>query len=227
MHGGEARRQRRRLSAPLAGAGDGPQKPLARDSHHDRIAERCDLVEPPQKLQVVIERLAEPDARIDTDPGAVHACLGDRVGPLLEKRRAPRKPRRGTAGCPASCGVPRAYASGTPVCSAAATTSTIRGSPRSAETSLTKLAPAASAASATSAFIVSIEIGTSVRPAIAEITGITRRSSSSRPTGCSAWPGRLAARRRADRPRRRPAPGRGRPRRRAPGTLRRPRTSRE
>ncbi len=72
---------------------------------------------------------------------------------------------------------------------AAATTSTIRGSPRSAVTSLTKLAPAASAASATSAFIVSIETGTSVTAAIPSITGMTRRSSSASATGCA--PGRV------------------------------------
>ena len=75
---------------------------------------------------------------------------------------------------------------GTP---APATTSAMRGSPRIADTSFTNDAPAAMAASATTAFVVSIEIGTSVASRRPRITARTRASSTSADTGSD--PGRV------------------------------------
>src|SRR5919201_3376424 len=69
------------------------------------------------------------------------------------------------------------------------TTSAMRGSPRSADTSFTNVAPAAIAAAATSAFTVSIEIGRSVTARRPRITGRTRSSSTSAGTGSD--PGRV------------------------------------
>src|SRR5688500_5707743 len=69
-----------------------------------------------------------------------------------------------------------------------ATSPAMSGSKRKADTSLTMDAPAASARSATSTFVVSIEMSAS-SPARPSITGSTRRSSSSAPTG--AAPGRV------------------------------------
>src|ERR1043165_5370562 len=70
-----------------------------------------------------------------------------------------------------------------------ATSVRIAGSPRNAVTSLTTSAPASSAAAATRAFVVSIEIATSLRLRIASITGITRSSSIASETGSD--PGRV------------------------------------
>ena len=79
---------------------------------------------------------------------------------------------------------------GTP---APATTSAMRGSTRIADTSFTNDAPAAMAASATTAFVVSIEIGTSVASRRPRITARTRASSTSAGHRVRPRPGRLAA----------------------------------
>jgi len=56
----------------VVGAGERAQRALARDADQDRPADRGERVESPDQLEVVLDRLAEADARIDQ-----HALLGD------------------------------------------------------------------------------------------------------------------------------------------------------
>ena len=72
---------------------------------------------------------------------------------------------------------------------ASATTASIRGSARPADTSLTTDAPAAIAAAATAAFVVSMLTGTPELVASAATTGNTRARSSASVTGSA--PGRV------------------------------------
>jgi hypothetical protein len=73
-----------RAGQPIAdlAAGEAPEKPLARRADHDGEAERDDLLEPAQKLEVVLGRLAEPDAGVEVDALLRHA-LPDREGDAL------------------------------------------------------------------------------------------------------------------------------------------------
>ena len=49
-------------------AGDRAEERLARGADHERAADRDELVEPPQQLEVVLDRLAEADPGIEHDP---------------------------------------------------------------------------------------------------------------------------------------------------------------
>src|SRR5262245_49506669 len=69
--GGERQHVRRnRAPEPLAelAAGDLAEEALSRGADHDRPAERRNLAEAAQQLEVVLDRLAEADPRIHPDP---------------------------------------------------------------------------------------------------------------------------------------------------------------
>src|SRR3954454_10708554 len=70
----EQRRGERRGHAivRIVAAGELAEEGLARRADHDLEPQRRDLFEPPQQLQVVLDGLAEADARVDGD-----ALLGD------------------------------------------------------------------------------------------------------------------------------------------------------
>src|SRR5690349_2252324 len=59
------RRDRRAEPVAHLAAGDRPEEALARGPDHDRAAELGQLAEPPEQLEVVFERLAEADSRVD------------------------------------------------------------------------------------------------------------------------------------------------------------------
>ena len=65
-------------------AGQGAQEPLARGADQDGTSQVGKSIEVPQELQVVLERLAEADPRVDRDP-------------LAGDARAPRPRRSGAA----------------------------------------------------------------------------------------------------------------------------------
>src|SRR6476659_2621599 len=78
QHAGAGREREDRVgdgaADPLvrAGAVDLADEALARGADQDRPAEVAQLAEPAQQLEVVLERLAEADPRVDPDP-----LLGD------------------------------------------------------------------------------------------------------------------------------------------------------
>src|SRR4051794_83015 len=84
----EHRRGQRRGDAIMwvVAAGEPGQERLARRSDHDLEAERGDLVEPPEQLEVVLERLAEADAGVDGDPVFRDALADRERRALLEER---------------------------------------------------------------------------------------------------------------------------------------------
>src|SRR5262245_32971880 len=73
---------------PLAdlAAGDRAEEALARRPDHDRAPELGELAEASQQLEVVLERLAEPNARIDGDPRLVDPGPNRDLDPLGQKR---------------------------------------------------------------------------------------------------------------------------------------------
>ena len=78
-------RSRARHAVWLRSARQAAEKSLPRHPHHHGAAQRHDLVQPPQQLEVVLARLAEADAGIGPD-----APCGDTLAPcklqsLLEK----------------------------------------------------------------------------------------------------------------------------------------------
>ena len=83
---GDAEARGERAGLRVRVAEDLPQRALAREADDDRAAQRGQLVEPPDELEVVLDGLAEADARIQAherlvDPG------GDRYPQaLLEER---------------------------------------------------------------------------------------------------------------------------------------------
>src|SRR3954449_13048270 len=83
----DVRRDRRRdaLVRVLA-AGEAAEEPLARGPEQQREPERGDLVEAAQQLEVVRDRLAEPDAGIDHDPLLGDALADGERDALLEER---------------------------------------------------------------------------------------------------------------------------------------------
>ena len=189
LEGGDrgARRSRPRAGRRLRVAESLPQRALAREADEHRPAEREQHVEPPHELEVVLDRLAEADARVEADPLLADARPRPRRRAAPRGTPRPRRRRRRTAARPASSAARPACASGRDTRRDSATTPASSGSPRSAVTSLTSLAPRSSAARATAAFDVSIETGTS--PPSASSTGTTRRSSSSAAT--PSEPGRV------------------------------------
>src|SRR5215218_7522844 len=67
-------------------AGEPPEEGLARGPEHDREPELDDLAQAVEQLEVVVNRLAEPDARVEHD-ALLGDALGDRErGALLEER---------------------------------------------------------------------------------------------------------------------------------------------
>src|SRR4051794_35046669 len=66
-----------------ADTGDLAQEALARSADHDRPADGDDLVEAAQQLEVVLDGLAEADARVEPDALLVHALLGRERESLL------------------------------------------------------------------------------------------------------------------------------------------------
>src|SRR4051812_31851241 len=79
--------------------GDGPGRAVVRVGHagqavDERLARHADdhvepelddLVGAPQELEVVLQRLAEPDARVDVDELLGHALADGELGPLPEE----------------------------------------------------------------------------------------------------------------------------------------------
>src|SRR6185437_16388889 len=70
---GDARAQRPGRRGRVAG--ELPERALAREADHERAAEREQDVEPPEQLEVVLDRLAEPDAGVEADAVFAHAVL--------------------------------------------------------------------------------------------------------------------------------------------------------
>ena len=66
-------------------AEDLPERALAREADHERPADRGELGEPPDELEVVLDGLAEADARVEADE-----LLAD---PLAETAKASRSSR--------------------------------------------------------------------------------------------------------------------------------------
>src|SRR5829696_4505592 len=72
--------------ALVAAARELAEEALPRCAHHHRPADRDDLVQPSQQLDVVLDRLAEPDAGIEPDPLLRDALRDGEGEPLLEER---------------------------------------------------------------------------------------------------------------------------------------------
>ena len=140
-----------------------PDEPLPRHAHDHRAAEGHDLVQAPQQLEVVLERLAEADAGVEPDPLLGDAVARPRSQAAPRGRPSPRTRRPRSAGRPAWSAARRACASGTDRLRTRPPPPPSPGSPRSAVTSLTSTAPASVAARATAALEVSIESGTDRR----------------------------------------------------------------
>src|SRR5215468_2728703 len=83
---GGRERRRERAGARVGVAEKPPERALPREADQQGAAEREEHVEPRDELEVLLDRLAEADAWIETDP-----FLGDPAGdgepqPLLEER---------------------------------------------------------------------------------------------------------------------------------------------
>src|SRR5207249_12056496 len=76
-------RARRSLGIPE----NPPEEALARGADENGKTERHDLVQPRQELEVVLDRLAEPDSRIEADALLRNPGLDREGEPLLEERR--------------------------------------------------------------------------------------------------------------------------------------------
>src|ERR671918_1817 len=85
---GHRRAQRRREGALRARrvSEHARERTLAREPDHDRPAERGELVEPADELQVLVGRLPEPDPRVDADALLRDPALDGEPDPLLEER---------------------------------------------------------------------------------------------------------------------------------------------
>ena len=134
------------------------EEALARGADHDRAAQRQQLVQTAQQLEVVRDGLAEADARVEQHAPLAHALAHGERQALLEERldlvdhvviarvllhRARLAAHVHQAALRAAVAPPAPPS---------------RGRARNALTSLTRLAPASSAARATDALDVSIEI---------------------------------------------------------------------
>ena len=170
------------------GRGDAPEEGLARGADHERTADRHELVEAAQQLEVVRGGLAEADPGVEQD-----ALLGD---PLRDGERQPLLQERLDLRDDvviARFALHRARLA-EHVHQAAVDAALRRRAPpspgraRSAVTSLTSVAPASSATAATAAFEVSIESCVPA-PASPATTGSTRAISSAAATGSA--PGRV------------------------------------
>src|SRR6185437_13036743 len=146
---------------------------------------RGQLVEPAEKLEVVLDGLAEADARIETDE-----LFGDALRDGKSKAFVEKPNHLGDDVVVAWIGLHRPrlalHVHQAEVGVVLSDDARELGSPRSAVTSFTSSAPSSRARAATSDFAVSIETG---EPASASSTGTTRRSSSSAETGSA--PGRV------------------------------------
>ncbi len=186
--GGAERRERARQ--PLGGgrvfrdAREAPDEALAGRARGDRKAERAECREVAEQDEVVLGRLAEPEARVERE--RVRGDAG-RLGPRGPRRPETRRSRRrgGRTG-----GRPASFSGRCPfMCiriapaRLPAIVSNISASKRPADTSLTRSAPASSAARATAALRVSIDNGASVFARISAMTGTTRAISSSGGSG--------------------------------------------
>ena len=165
--------------APPAAAATEARKLLRLVPDHDRVAGGHQLIQRAQQGEVVVDGLAEADARID--PHLVHPGPGGPGGPL-EQQGGDLGHHVVVAGVVLHGGRGPLPVHGHPAHRGRAATGH-----REAETSLIREAPAPTAASATSSLVVSID--TRTWPARASTTGITRRSSSSVGTGSA--PGRV------------------------------------
>ena len=67
-------------------AENAPQEALARGADEYRPAERDELVQPRQQLEVVLHRLPESDSRVEADPSSRRSRPPRRLEPFLEKR---------------------------------------------------------------------------------------------------------------------------------------------
>src|SRR5215211_1300872 len=81
---GDARRERARLGVGIAE--DLPQRALAGESHHEWPPERRQLIQPPDQLEVVLDRLAEADAGVEADAVFGDPRLDCKAQSLLEER---------------------------------------------------------------------------------------------------------------------------------------------
>ena len=113
LHRGQRRGHAGRPGArPTGAAGQRAERGLARPAHQQRPAERQQLALPAQQLEVVLDALAEADARVE------HDALGARCRRAAARQRAragrrpPRRPRRRSAAAAASSPGRRACASG-------------------------------------------------------------------------------------------------------------------
>src|SRR5579862_2891159 len=79
--GGDAR------AAEIVAVDELAERALAREADQHRAAEREEHVEAPDELEVVLERLAEADARIKADAILTHAALDREPHAVLEERR--------------------------------------------------------------------------------------------------------------------------------------------
>ena len=151
-----------RRPALLPGAGEhGADEVLARERDVERQAERAQLAEPPQDLQVLLGAEVEVEAGVDRD-----LLLGDAQG--AGQLDSPLEPGLQVVDDVAVVGRRRGRPAAAPRCASArsrsrvsATSSNISSEPP--EMSLTATAPAASARRATSTEKVSAEIGTPAR----------------------------------------------------------------
>ena len=83
-----ARRERARQAlVGLGGArGEAREKALARGTYHDRPPDAHELIQAREQLQVVRDRLAEADARVEQHLLLAHALAHREGEPLLQKR---------------------------------------------------------------------------------------------------------------------------------------------
>ena len=99
----DGNRGRQRPRQRLRVAEDPPQEPLSRGAHDHRTAERGDLAEAGEELEVVLHRLAEADPGVDADLPLVDPGRDGDLDPLLQERGHLARRRRRSAGRPASC----------------------------------------------------------------------------------------------------------------------------
>ena len=70
----------------IGAAGQPPEKALTARPDQDGTADRDQLRQPAQQLEIVLGRLAEPDPRVEQDPLLGDAMVGREAQPLLQER---------------------------------------------------------------------------------------------------------------------------------------------
>ena len=126
--------------------GDSAEEALARGTDHERPAQRGQLVEAAQQLEVVRGGLAEPDPRVEHDPLLRHALPHGEPHALSRNALTSSTTSLYQAHPPAASCALASMCIRQHSAPLSATTAAIAGSARNALTSFTKLAPACRAA---------------------------------------------------------------------------------